>query len=74
MAGEKGPPGRVISVLQLGFVFIANVLVFTWIGARIDAALSKRGLFTALFIIFGVVTSFVISGIALAGIARRHKE
>jgi hypothetical protein len=49
----------------VGFVFVANVLLFAMVGSRLDGLLSTGGVLTATFIVLGVGSSFVLSYLAL---------
>jgi hypothetical protein len=71
VANRKETGGRAIGVLQLGLVFVVNVLVFAWLGRAADSALGANGAVTAASIIIGIVGSFVISGIALSRLWRQ---
>ncbi len=71
MDSERKSEGRAVGVLQLGLAFVANVLVFAWLGRIADTRLGTSGLITAISIILGLCTSFVVSGIAFSRLWRR---
>jgi len=45
-------------VTQLGFVIIASLLVGLAIGLFIDKKLNLKGIFTIIFLIFGIIGGF----------------
>ncbi|MFA5577072.1 MAG: AtpZ/AtpI family protein [Tissierellaceae bacterium] len=44
---------------QIGFSVITPILLGAFIGQFLDKKLSKRGIFSIIFIIFGAITGFI---------------
>ncbi|MGE5485526.1 MAG: AtpZ/AtpI family protein [Ignavibacteriales bacterium] len=69
--GEKGTPARTISVLHLGFIFVLNVMLFAAAGRWVDRHSGAGGLFTAVSILLGVISSFAIAYLTLSRLAKK---